>query len=73
MKVCKALKYNKKTAHIIKNHCSNENYAQRYRMTCVPAAVTPLYWLKDPKKFDIYINEEAMYELLFPSQQLKAK
>ena len=27
---CNALKYNKKTANIVKNHCSKENYAQKY-------------------------------------------
>ena len=30
-------------------------------------------WPKDLKKDDRYINEEAMYKLLFPSQQPKAK
>ena len=30
-------------------------------------------WLKDSQKYDIYINEEGMYELLFSSQQPKAK
>ena len=29
-------------------------------------------WPKDSQKFDIYINEEGMYELLFSSQQPKA-
>ena len=30
-------------------------------------------WPKDSQKFDIYIKEEGMYELLFSSQQPKAK
>ena len=30
-------------------------------------------WPKDSQKYDIYINEEGMYELLFSSQQPKAK
>ena len=30
-------------------------------------------WLKDSQKYDIYINEEGMYELLSSSQQPKAK
>ena len=39
--VCKALEYNlKKTAHVIKAHVSPENYAQKYQMSNVPAAVT---------------------------------
>ena len=28
--VCKALEYNKKTAHVIRAHCSRENYAHKY-------------------------------------------
>ena len=58
--VCRALQYNKKTENIVKNYCSRENYAQKYQMSDVPTAV-------------IYINEEGMYELLFSSQQPKAK
>ena len=42
-------------------------------MSSVPAAGTPVDWPKDSQKFDIYINEEGMYELLFSSQQPKAK
>ena len=30
-------------------------------------------WLKDSQKYDIYINEERMYGLLFSSQQPKSK
>ena len=71
--VCKALRYNKKTANIVKNHCSKENYAQKYQMSGIPAAFTHVDWPKDSQKFDIYINEEVMYELLFSSQQPKAK
>ena len=72
-KVCKALGYNKKTANIVKNHCSKENYAQKYQMSGVPAMVTPVDWLKDSQKFDIYINEEGMFEVLFSSQQPNAE
>ena len=71
--VCRALKYNKKTENIVKNHCSKENYAQKHQMSDVPATVTPVYWPKNSQKFGIYINEEGMYELLFSSQQPKAK
>ena len=78
MEVCKALSYEKKTAKIVKSHCSKENYPQRktipkYQMSNVPSVGTPIDWLKDSQKFDIYINEERMYELLFSSQQPKAK
>ena len=28
--MCRALRYEKKTANIVKNHCSKDNYAQKY-------------------------------------------
>ena len=34
---------------------------------------SPVQWPEDSKKYDLYINEEAMYELGFTSQQDKAK
>ena len=71
--VCRALEYNKRTAHVIKDHVSPENYAQKYQMSSVPAAVTPVNWPKDSQKYDIYINEEGMYELSLSSQQPKVK
>ena len=42
-------------------------------MSGVLTTVTPVEWSKDSEKFDIYINEEGIYELLFSSQQPKAK
>ena len=39
----------------------------------VHAVCTPVDCLKDLQKYDIYINEEGMYELLFSSQQPKTK
>ena len=57
----------------MKNHCSKENYTQKYQMSGVPAVVTPVDWPKDSEKFDIYINQEGMYDLLLSSQQPKAK
>ena len=63
--VCKALRYEKKTATIVKNHCSKENYAHKYQISSVPTSGTPVDWPKDSQKFDICINEEGMYELLF--------
>ena len=42
-------------------------------MSSVTAAVTPINWPKDSQKYDIYINEEGMYELVFGSQQPIAK
>ena len=71
--VCRALKYNKKAANIVKNHCSKENYPQKYQMSGVLALVTPVHWPKDSQTFGIYIIEEGMYELLLSGQQPKAK
>ena len=65
-KVCKALRYEKKTANIVQKHCTKENYTQKYQMSSVD-------WSEDSQNFDIYINEEGMYELLFSRQQPKAK
>ena len=70
--VCKALEYNKKTAHVIRPHVSVENYAQKYDLTKVPTAGTLLNWPSDSRKDDYYLNEEGMYEVLFGSQQQKA-
>ena len=39
----------------------------------VSAAGTQINWPKDSQKYDIYTNEEGMYELLFSSQQPKQK
>ena len=58
-KVCKALRYEKKTANTAKKHCSKESYAQKYQLSSVTAAGTPVDWLKDSQKLDIYINEEG--------------
>ena len=71
--MCKALRYEQKTTNIVKNQCGKENYAQKYQMSSVPAAGTPVDWPKDSPKIDIYIGEEGMYELLFSSQELKTK
>ena len=65
--VCKALEYNKKLQTLSKNHCIKGNYAQKYQMSSVPTAVTPVDWSKDSKKYDIYVSEERMYEIVFSS------
>ena len=57
----------------MKNHYSKENYTQKYQMSGVPAAVIPVDCPKDSENFDIYINQEGMYDLLLSSQQSKAK
>ena len=42
-------------------------------MTGLVSELKPVDWPKDLQKFDIYINEEGMYEIVFSSQQPKAK
>ena len=42
-------------------------------MCSVHAACTPINWPKDLQKYNIYINVEGKYELVFASQQPKAK
>ena len=73
--MCRALEYaeTSKTATIVKHDCSRENFAQKYQMSSVQTVCTPVDWPKDSQKYDIYISEEGMYELLFSSQQPKAK
>ena len=71
--VCRALEYNKKTADIVKAFCSQEYYVQKYQMSDFKAAGKPVDWPKDSQKYDNYTNVEGVYELLFSSQQTKAK
>ena len=42
-------------------------------MNSVHATCTPINWPTDLQKYDIYINEKSMFELVFGSQQPKAK
>ena len=42
-------------------------------MTGLVSELKPVDWPKDLQKYDIYINEEGMYEIVFSSQQPKAK
>ena len=71
--VCRTLKYNKKTANIVKTFCSLENYAHKWQLNKFPAAENFVDWTKDLRKDDYYINEEGIYEIVFSSQQPKAK
>ena len=71
--VCRALEYNKKTADIVKAFSSQEYYVQKYQMSDFKTAGKPVDWPKDSQKYDNYTNEEGVYELLFSSQQPKAK
>ena len=71
--VCKALEYSQRINHVIKDHCTRENYTQKYDLSKLSAADPLLNWPFDSRKHDYYLSEEGMYELVFSSQQQKAK
>ena len=73
--VHKVLEYGKanKAADIVKHLCSRENYAHKYQLSEFVSGMNFMDWPKDSRKDDHYINEEGMYEIVFSSQQPKAK
>ena len=71
--VGKALKYNKKTADVIKTFCGQDNSAQKYQLITFLAYGNFMDWSKESRTDGYYINEVGMYELLVSSQQLRAK
>ena len=71
--ICQSLKYHRETGHVIRDHCSCENIRHKYQLVSLADVATPVQWPEDSQKYDLYINEEAMYELGFTSQQDKAK
>ena len=73
--VRRALEYGKatQTDDVVKQLCSKENYAHKWQLTGFISEMKPVYWPKASQKFNIYINEEEMYELLFSIQQPRAK
>ena len=72
--VRRALEYGKatKTVDVAKQLCSKGKYAHKWQLTGFVPETKPVDWPKDSEKYDIYINEEGMYEL-FSSQQRKGK
>ena len=74
--ICESLEYNKetsKTANIIRAHCSIENITQKCHLIGVHESCTPVLWPADSQKYDLYINEQGMYELVFKSEQKSSK
>ena len=67
--VCRALEYNKKTADIVKAFCSRENYTEKYQMIKLVSETRSVNWPPDSQKYNIYINEEGMIELLVGNQR----
>ena len=70
--VRRALEYNQKTTDIVKEVLV-KNYAQKYQISDFTVAGKAADWREGSQKYDIYVNEEGMYEIVFPSQQPKAK
>ena len=50
-----------------------KNIQHKYKLAGGPAAEHLLTWPLDALKYDLYISEEGLYELLFSSQQPLAK
>ena len=71
--VCEALRYEKAARRVVRHHCTRENIQHKHQLAVVPTVGTTVNWPRDSRKLGLYINEEGMYELLFLSQQPKAK
>ena len=73
--VCKALEYGKatKAADVVRHLCSKTDYAHKWQLTGLVPKTKPADRPKNPQKYDISINEEGMYEIVFSSQQPKTK
>ena len=70
--VCKVLEYLRKTVNVIKDHCSRENYANKYDLSKRLAADHLLNWPSQSRKHEYYINEEGIREFVLKSKQPKA-
>ena len=72
--MCRALKYKKGRARdVLKKHVSIENKQHKNVLQSRAVVARPVSWPKDSQKYDLYINEEGTYELVFSSQQPLAK
>ena len=71
--VSKALEYEKRTNDVVRTHVSGENVAHKYQQCGHFTVGVTTKWPKDSQKYDLYINEEGLYELVFSSQQPLAK
>ena len=62
-----------KAADVVKHLCSKANYTYKWQLTGFASETEPVDWPTDSQKYDIYTNEEGMYEIVFSSQQPKTK
>ena len=70
--VGKALEYQRQTAKVIRAHCSGKNSTNKYQLSKFPAAETSVNWPSDSQKYEFYINEEGLRELVLASQKPQA-
>ena len=74
VEVCKALEYQRKGKDVIREHVSIENKQHRYELQGGSESEPPPFdWPRNSQTEEYYISEEGLYELLFTSQQPKAK
>ena len=73
--VCKALEYGKatKAADDIKRLCAKTSYTHKYQLVELVSEINFVEWPMDSRKADYYVNGKGMYEIVFISQQPKAK
>ena len=72
--VYEALEYGtSKTANIMRAHCRPADITQKYQIMGLVSETRLVNWPTDSKKFDIYINEEGMIQLLVGCQLRLAK
>ena len=67
--ICKSLEYEKRTNDAVRAHCSGENSAHKYQLIGHSTAGCSVNWPSDSQKYNLYISEESLYEMVFSSQQ----
>ena len=73
--VYKALEYGKaaKATNVLKRVCAKTNYAHKCQLDELVSETNFVEWPMDSRKDDYYVNKEGTYEIVFKSQQPKAK
>ena len=71
--VCKVMEYKRKRGNVIQDYWSQKNITPKYQLSNVTATGTPINWPSDLQKYDLNINEEGLFELVFNSQQFLLK
>ena len=63
--VCRTLIYDKatKATDVVRHLCSKTNYAHKWQLTGLVSETKPVDWLIDSQKYDIYTNEEGIYDV----------